>query len=344
MIRAKVLNTLVMLCAVAATSLAAIHAPASAAPALAVPTPAAQAQLRALLTAAATKVNATLDRDPKLREALRADLEAIGKITSPKARSAAIDAFQIRHGEAYARVLVRAGVDLSALATRMNAMAPAHEFRAEPKRHFISARMRAVFLKRPIPPLVVRRTTAVTAFESDNATQCGAVSQNALPDGVSMQTDVSAFMDCKAVITRSARVDVPDVREAQLRTPFEFSVWAEAVTIGGMSHATAVVSTAVCPGGSLYAPALERVFPCAGDQLEVMRKYAAVFVIGFWGAETSDAGAESQARIALRVNRTGTIFAINSHAWSGSAAAGWAKTRSSNRGYAVTLETTEVMR
>jgi hypothetical protein len=190
----------------------------------------------------------------------------------------------------------------------------------------------------------VRRTTAIPAFESDTATQCGAVSQTTLPDGITMQTDVGAFTDCRTVMTRTARIDVPDIREAAIQTPFESSVWAEAVTIGGLSHATAVVSSAVRVEGTLYNPALDRVFPCAGDQIQLMLKHAAVYVIGFWGAEATDAGAEAQVRFALPVNRTGMTFAIHGRAWSGAVGPGWAKTRSSNRGHAVTLETTEVVR
>jgi hypothetical protein len=344
MSRTRFLTNLLALCAIALAGIATFQAPASAAPAQSPLNQAVQARLLALLAAPAAKVNATLDRDPKLREMLRADLEAIGKITSRAARSPAIRAFQMKHGEAYARVLAQAGVDLSALAMQMNALVPAYQFRAEPKRHYISAKARPPLIKWTVPPLVVRRKTEITAFESNNASECGAVSQNTLSDGISMEAELGAFTNCDAVMTRFARFDVPDARQAVLQTPFEFSVWAEAVTIGGVSHASTVVSSAICLQGALYRPALERIFPCEGEHTHLMVRDATVFVFGFWGAEESNSGAESQAQVELPVNRTGMLFAINGHSWSGSGAAGWAKTQASNRGHAVTLQTTQALR
>lgn len=312
-------------------------------PPVSLPTEAAQAQIQALLSAAAAKIKAVLDEDPKLREALRTELEAIRRIASPQARAAAITAFQSKYADAYARVLTRAGVDLSLLAAQLNGLMPGFRFRAVPKRHYISATA-VVVPTRALTPLPVRRTTAITAFESENASECGVVRQTALSDGISLETEAGSFSSCHVVTTRSARFDVPNVREASIQTPYGASVVADAGTIGFTSGSITVTSAAVCPSGSLYTPAFDRFIPCQGDQIELFRIVASVFVLGFWSATEEAGDARSPASIGLPVNRAGMRFAVNGYSWNSPGTLGWAKGRVSNQGYAVTLQTTDELR
>lgn len=74
------------------------------------------------------RIAAAFDRNPALRDRMKADLEAIGAERDPARKRQMIASYQQTYAAQYNQVLQAGGVDLSAMAREMKAAAPAMDF------------------------------------------------------------------------------------------------------------------------------------------------------------------------------------------------------------------------
>ncbi len=208
------------------------------------------------------RIAAAFDRNPALRDRMKAALEAIGAERDSVRKRQMIASYQQTYGTQYQQVLQAGGVDLSAMAREMKAAAPAMNFSVS-NRMAIAARPVASLgtagtrvqalstssstglrtLGSPAPsPTERRERLALRDFESDRNGSCGNFSGNEATrntDGFVAATNSAVLAGCSAGILLAREFTVPagEVGELSVRGVIE----AEAYALGilGFSQSSA---------------------------------------------------------------------------------------------------------
>lgn len=202
-----------------------------------------KAKLTAIVYEVDNKLKPVFAKNEKLQSQMQQELKALAKITDPKQRSAAIQAYQAKYKSSYGVLMKQAGVDMVKYAKDLNTSFPTHQFTVTTD-FSVTGKLKPVSTAPP-KPVTTPVTTPVTNYTFDKHTGCGGIAGGNVTSTSSSITGTGLCAvagGCNNYGSLSKTVSAPQQSSTVIRVAHKAKVEAFAVGIAGLASSYASTS------------------------------------------------------------------------------------------------------
>jgi len=219
-------------------------------------------RLTSIQTSYDRRIAAAFDRNPALRDRMKAELEAIAAERDPARKRQLITSYQQTFGSQYQQVLQTGRVDLSAMAREMKAAAPQFDFTLTGRMGITARPLASTATTQSTSRTLAARTAtagtlgsagsatgerrerlALRQFEFDSRGSCrGTAGNEAIPrnDGLQVASNAAVMAGCDAAASYVYRIVVPAGEVGELNTRATLVTESFALGVLGFSTGEAV--------------------------------------------------------------------------------------------------------
>jgi len=272
-----------------------------------------RAQIQQVFAATDTKIRAAMRGQEAQTQAMQLELKAIGAIRDPAQKHQAIRAYQAKYAATYQGILGRAGVNLAALPSQLNTIAPSLQFQLRPDLT-LAGRSKTVASAAPATPVGPRTTTtkvASSAYEDHKTLGCGLGAGGNVSFGATHVTNSVVAAEaggCENDGEKSANITIPAAASsAHLDASADLS--AECFAVGILGAAECVASA--------YVDVIEGSTRVIESDVHIT-----VFAPFLWAGSGEESTEPARVSADLRAGKTYELLAATQTiAWAGGAVA-----------------------
>lgn len=269
------------------------------------------ARTRQLLASVDAMMLPAVKAERAVTDAMQGELKAISAIKDPAEKRKVITAYQAKYAKSYELILKKSGVDLTALARKLNEIFPARQFLVQPNFTLLS-RLRQTFAD-PSPPPAGPKVTTSTIRSSDFTNRkelsCGALSGSDVTftgATITNSTFAAEAGGCRNFGSKTVTITIPSgAISARVDASAELSVESFAVAVLGGSYS--------------FASAVLEATDDAGNRLDEEFVQVSVTALAMWSATAEES--LDPARIGKNL-APGKVFKLSATAYTSALAAG----------------------